>query len=80
MNDTHFNINPMLLQNISQSPYFIKCCNNLKDWNTLVDEIYYEVSSLEPWSNGKILLYCYVHNCHLKRHLERLVFNICMYT
>lgn len=52
VNDVHFNINPMLLQNISQSPYFIKCCNNLKDWNTLVDEIYYEVKSLEPWSNG----------------------------
>jgi pre-mRNA-splicing factor 38B len=51
-NDNHFNINPMLLQNISKSPYFQKCCNNLHDWNALVDEIYYEVKTLEPWSNG----------------------------
>jgi pre-mRNA-splicing factor 38B len=43
----------MLLQNISKSPYFQKCCNNLHDWNALVDEIYYEVKTLEPWSNGK---------------------------
>ena len=42
----------MLLQNISKSPYFLKCCNNLNDWNALVDEIYYEVKSLDPWSNG----------------------------
>ncbi len=53
MNDTSFNLNPMLLQNISNSPYFQKCCNNLTSWNTLVDEIYYEVKSLEPWSNGE---------------------------
>lgn len=66
-NDTHFNLNPMLLSNISKSPYFLKCCNNLKDWNSLVDEIYYEVKSLEPWSNGTFnviicLVYCILHS------------------
>merc|ERR1719253_358937 len=42
----------MLLQNISKSPYFLKCCEKLTDWNTLVDEIYYEVQHLEPWTAG----------------------------
>ena len=46
-------MNSMLLQNIAKSPYFIKCCNQLQDWNALVDEIYYEVKHLEPWTAGK---------------------------
>ena len=49
--DDTFNLNPMLLQNISMSPYFRKCCN-ITDWNALVDEIYYEVKHVEPWSPG----------------------------
>jgi len=48
-----FNLNPMLLQNIMKSPYFIKCCTKLQDWNMLVDEIYYELKHLEPWSQGE---------------------------
>lgn len=47
-----FHLNPMLLQNISTSPYFIKICNKIKDWSALVDEIYYEVKHLEPWTQG----------------------------
>ncbi|KAL7555140.1 hypothetical protein ACHAWF_018775 [Thalassiosira exigua] len=50
--DDTFNIHPMLLQNISKSPYFQKCCEKLTDWNTLVDEIYYEVKHMEPWTAG----------------------------
>lgn len=46
---TTFNINPMLLGNISKSPYFLKACNELKEWTTLVDEIYYQVKHMEPW-------------------------------
>ena len=53
-----FNLNPMLLQNIMKSPYFIKCCTKLQDWNMLVDEIYYELKHLEPWSQGKWFLEC----------------------
>mmetsp|Transcript_22353 Transcript_22353/g.54141 ORF Transcript_22353/g.54141 Transcript_22353/m.54141 type:complete len:125 (+) Transcript_22353:112-486(+) len=52
--DDTFNIHPMLLQNISKSPYFQKCCEKLTDWNTLVDEIYYEVKHMEPWTAGKL--------------------------
>ena len=52
--DDTFNLNPMLLHNISVSPYFYqKCYGKIKDWNALVDEIYYEVKHLEPWTPGK---------------------------
>eukprot|EP00562_Extubocellulus_spinifer_P029765 CAMPEP_0178720334 /NCGR_PEP_ID=MMETSP0699-20121125/23665_1 /TAXON_ID=265572 /ORGANISM="Extubocellulus spinifer, Strain CCMP396" /LENGTH=434 /DNA_ID=CAMNT_0020370755 /DNA_START=6 /DNA_END=1311 /DNA_ORIENTATION=+ len=52
--DDSFNLNPMLLHNISVSPYFQKCYNKLKDWNALVDEIYYEVKHMEPWTPGAV--------------------------
>ena len=42
----------MLLQNTIKSSYFQKCCRDLTDWNTLVDEIYYKVTHLEPWAVG----------------------------
>ncbi len=48
--DDSFHINPMLLQCIIKSPYFVKCCKDLGDWNALVDEIYYEVKHVEPWA------------------------------
>jgi pre-mRNA-splicing factor 38B len=47
-----FNLNPMLFQNIIQNPYFIKICSKIKDWNALVDEIYYEVKHMEPFTHG----------------------------
>lgn len=50
--DDTFNLNPALIGNIVKSPYFIKCCNELKDWTALVDEIYYEVKHMEPWTIG----------------------------
>ena len=51
--DDTFNLHPMLLSNISKSPYFIKCCEKLTDWNMVVDEIYYEVKHMEPWTAGE---------------------------
>lgn len=54
--DDTFNLHPMLLQNVWKSPYFQRCCEKLTDWNTLVDEIYYEVKHMEPWTAGKMLL------------------------
>lgn len=53
--DEGFNFNPMLLHNIRKSPYFVKCCRELKDWNALVDEIYYRVDHMEPWAVGTSL-------------------------
>ena len=34
----HADMNPMLLHNISNSLYFIKCFEKLKDWGALVEE------------------------------------------
>lgn len=50
--DDSFRIEPMLLDAIKKSPYFIKCCRELSNWNELVDEIYYKVESIEPWAIG----------------------------
>jgi len=55
--DDTFNINPMLLANITKSSYFQKCCSKLKDWNAVVDEIYYKVTHVEPWTPGKGLFH-----------------------
>jgi len=41
-----FHFNPLLLRHTIQSPYFQKCCTTLKDWNSVIDEIYYEVNHL----------------------------------
>lgn len=51
--DDTYNIHPMLLNNIINCQYFQKCCEKLNDWNILVDEIYYEVKHLEPWTAGE---------------------------
>jgi len=48
--DDSFHINPMLLGKIIKSSYFQKCCRDITDWNTLVDEVYYQVKNLEPWT------------------------------
>jgi hypothetical protein len=50
-----FHFNPMLLNNIKKSQYFQKCCRDIHDWNALVDEVYYQVKSLEPWAVGTYL-------------------------
>lgn len=50
--DDSFHFNPMLLEKIIKSPYFQKCCQDLTDWNALVDEVYYQVKHLEPWALG----------------------------
>ena len=51
--DSSFHFNPLLLQNCILSPYFQKCCENLKDWNAVIDEIYYEVKSVQVFQVGK---------------------------
>jgi len=62
--DDTFNINSMLLHNISVSPYFYQeCYGKIKDWNALVDEIYYEVKHLEPWTPGAFALFVSVATC-----------------
>ena len=52
--DDTFNIHPVILSSVAKSPYFVnKCCEKLMDWNMVVDEIYYEVKHLEPWTAGE---------------------------
>lgn len=52
-----FNLNPVLLQAITRSIYFQnKCLKEIQDWNRLVDEIYYEVKHLQPFSHGTLLI------------------------
>ena len=50
--DDSFNLHPMLLHSTCSSPYFLKLCQSINDWNALVDEIYYHVHHLEPWMTG----------------------------
>mmetsp|Transcript_12519 Transcript_12519/g.27645 ORF Transcript_12519/g.27645 Transcript_12519/m.27645 type:complete len:104 (+) Transcript_12519:71-382(+) len=49
---TPFNLNPMLIANISRSPYFVSKCAELMDWSEVVDEIYYTVEHVLPWTSG----------------------------
>jgi len=51
--DGTFHINQLLLQNIIHMPYFQKCCENLQDWNAIIDEIYYECKHVLPFQTGK---------------------------
>jgi pre-mRNA-splicing factor 38B len=53
--DDTFNIHPVVLSSVAKSPYFLKCCDKLQDWNMVIDEIYYEVKHVEPWTAGKLL-------------------------
>lgn len=47
--DDSFHLHPMLLRNMIQSQYFQKCCETLQNWNAVIDEIYYQVKSLQPF-------------------------------
>jgi pre-mRNA-splicing factor 38B len=47
-----FHLNPLLLRNIKDSPYFQKCCQNLNDWNAVVDDIYYQVQHVQPFQTA----------------------------
>jgi pre-mRNA-splicing factor 38B len=49
--DDSFHLNPLLLRNIVDSPYFQKCCQNLNDWNAVVDDIYYNAQHMQPFQN-----------------------------
>lgn len=59
--DDSFHLNPMLLQNLIKSSYFQKCCRDLTDWSALVDEIYYQVQHVEPFSAGTLFHGCVLY-------------------
>ena len=51
-NANTLNLNPLILTNIQNSPYFKVQCFSLKTYHEVVDEIYYKVAHLEPWERG----------------------------
>lgn len=51
-NVTTMNLNPLILTNITCSPYFKVSLAAVKTYHEVVDEIYYKVNHLEPWEKG----------------------------
>ncbi|KAA0196264.1 hypothetical protein HAZT_HAZT007691 [Hyalella azteca] len=51
-NDKTMNLNTLLLTNIQSSQYFKVKLYALKTYHEVLDEIYYQVSHLEPWEKG----------------------------
>jgi len=50
--DDSFRFDPMMLNSIKTSQYFLKICREITSWTALVDEIYYKVEGIEPWALG----------------------------
>ncbi|KAL4117125.1 hypothetical protein PRIC2_012574 [Phytophthora ramorum] len=69
-NDTTYNLNTLLHQNILQSAYFHDLYK-LKTYHEVVDEIYYRVDHAEPWSPGTARIpsscFCLLHKFFLMR-------------
>ncbi|RWS12552.1 pre-mRNA-splicing factor 38B-like isoform X1 [Dinothrombium tinctorium] len=51
-NEKTMNLNPLILTNIQNSPYFKVNLYALKTYHEVVDEIWYQVRHLEPWEKG----------------------------
>jgi pre-mRNA-splicing factor 38B len=50
--DGTFHFHPILHQNTLGSNYFQRCCENLRDWNSIVDEIYeQDLQHLQPFTD-----------------------------
>uniref|UniRef100_A0A0P4WEM4 Pre-mRNA-splicing factor 38 n=1 Tax=Scylla olivacea TaxID=85551 RepID=A0A0P4WEM4_SCYOL len=51
-NEKTMNLNPLILTNIQSSQYFKVNLYQLKTYHEVIDEIYYNVTHLEPWEKG----------------------------
>lgn len=51
-NERTMNLNHLILANITESAYFRVDLAQFKQFDQLVDEIYYRVTHLEPWEKG----------------------------
>jgi pre-mRNA-splicing factor 38B len=49
---TTMNLNPLVLENIVQSTYYKNFLSEVTTFQQIVDEVYYNVSHLEPWERG----------------------------
>ena len=47
-----YNVESVLRKNIVDSEYFRDTCGKLGSWSEVVDQIYYDVTSVEPWMSG----------------------------
>ncbi|KAI9909045.1 hypothetical protein PsorP6_014559 [Peronosclerospora sorghi] len=69
-NDTTYNLNTLLHENILQSAYFHELYR-LRTYHEVVDEIYYRVDHAEPWSPGTARTpstgFCLLHKFFLMR-------------
>ncbi|EGZ04580.1 hypothetical protein PHYSODRAFT_551733 [Phytophthora sojae] len=69
-NDSTYNLNTLLHQNILQSAYFHELYK-LRTYHEVVDEIYYRVDLAEPWSPGTARIpsscFCLLHKFFLMR-------------
>ena len=51
-NTATFNVENVLKQNIVGSDYYRNDCMRLLSWSEVIDEIYYNVTDVEPWMSG----------------------------
>lgn len=51
-NEKTMNLNPLLMTNIQNSPYFKVSLYALKTYHEVIDEIWNQVKHLEPWEKG----------------------------
>ena len=51
-NKSSYNVESVLQKNIVDSEYFRDTCGKLNSWSEVVDQIYYDVQSVEPWMSG----------------------------
>ena len=58
-NERTMNLNHLILANITESAYFRTDLVQFRQFDELVDEIYYRANHLEPWEKVKIFKYSF---------------------
>ncbi|KAL3156476.1 hypothetical protein ABBQ38_000781 [Trebouxia sp. C0009 RCD-2024] len=51
-NNTTYNVETVLRKNIVDSEYWRNTCAKLQTWEEIVDQIFYDVTHVEPWMSG----------------------------
>ena len=59
-NERTMNLNHLILANITESAYFRTDLVQFRQFDELVDEIYYRANHLEPWEKVKIFKYSFL--------------------
>lgn len=62
---TTFNLESVLRANIINSDYYRNDCMKLTTWAEVIDQIYYDVTNVEPWlggnARGPSTAFCLLH-------------------